>query len=336
MSSAPLVLTAAQIDAAVAEIDPLAAIVKGFIAYSAGKVTVPPVGELLMPERRGELHIKYGAVSDDWCFVVKLASGFYDNPALGLPSGSGLSLLFSQSTGELIAILLDQGKLTKLRTAVAGAVVARQLAPTNVQCIGLIGTGAQARLQAHWLKKVIECRRIALWGRSRERVEACEASLVADGFTVTALPSPEDVVAASELVVTTTSSSRPLIPASSMHARLHVTAMGSDVPHKREMESRALAAANVIVADSRDQCRLRGEISHALRERAIDERAIVELGDVLAGRAAGRERESDVTIADLTGVAVQDIEIAKAILEVLAPEVVRRERQRCTARAAAE
>lgn len=117
---------------------------------------------------------------------------------------------------------------------------------------------------------------------------------------------------------------------------LHVTAMGSDVPHKREMESRELVRANVIVADSRAQCRLRGEISHALRDGAIDERAVVELGDVLAGRAAGREQDSDITIADLTGVAVQDIEIAKAILEVLAPEIVRRERQRCTARDAEE
>jgi ornithine cyclodeaminase len=331
MSSAPQIFTAAQIDAALADFDPLTAITNGFIDYSAGKATVPPVGELLMPERRGELHIKYGAVRDDWCYVVKLASGFYDNPALGLPSGNGLLLVFSQWTGELLAILLDQGRLTRLRTAVAGAVVARQLAPAKVECIGLIGTGAQARLQAHWLKKVIACRRIALWGRSRERVEACAADLVADGFTVTALASPEQVVVASDLVVTTTASSQPLIPASAMHSRLHVTAMGSDVPHKREMDSRALARATVIVADSRAQCRLRGEISHALRDGAIDERAVVELGDVLAGRAVGRERDGDITVADLTGVAVQDIAIAKAALDVLAPEIVHRERQRCAA-----
>lgn len=332
MSGAPQIFSAAQIDAALAELDPIEAIANGFIEYSAGKVTVPPVGELFLPERRGELHIKYGAVRNDWCYVVKLASGFYDNPALGLPSGNGLMLVFSQATGELIAILLDEGRLTKLRTAVAGAVVARKLAPANVECIGLLGTGAQARLQAHWLKSVIACRRIALWGRSCERVDACAADLLADGFTVTALASPEEVVMASDLVVTTTSSTQPLIPASAMHSRLHVTAMGSDVPHKREIESQALARADLIVADSRAQCRLRGEISHALREGAIDERAVVELGDVLAGRALGRERDSDTTVADLTGVAVQDIAIAKAILGVLAPQSVRRERERCAQR----
>jgi len=329
MSNPVQVFTAEQIDAAVAELDPFAAITNGFIDFSTGKVTVPPVGELLLPERRGELHIKCGAVRNDWCYVVKLASGFYGNPVLGLPSGNGLMLVFSQATGELLAVLLDQGRLTKLRTAVAGAVVARQLAPSGVEHIGLIGTGAQARLQAHWLKRVVACRRIALWGRSPERVEACAADLAADGFTVTVFESPEDVVMASDLVVTTTSSSQPLIPASAMHSRLHVTAMGSDVPHKREMEPRALGRANVVVADSRVQCRLRGEISHALREGAVDDRAVVELGDVLAGRAVGRQRDSDITVADLTGVAVQDIAIAKAVLEVLAPESVRRERQRC-------
>ncbi|KAB2836977.1 hypothetical protein F9K50_11565 [bacterium] len=116
------VLTLAEISEALPEIDVVTEIERGFVAFSQGKVEVPPVGELLFPETHGELHIKYGAVRGDDVFVVKLATGFFDNPKLGLPPFSGCMLVLSQKTGMVLSVLLEEGELTNHRTAAAGAV----------------------------------------------------------------------------------------------------------------------------------------------------------------------------------------------------------------------
>ena len=111
------------------------------MAYSEGRAVVPPVGELLL--EKGEVHIKYGYIEGDDFYVIKIASGFYGNPKLGIPSGNGLMLLFSQQTGELVCTLKDEGLLTDVRTAVAGAIASKYLAPVNIQRIGIVGTGMQ-------------------------------------------------------------------------------------------------------------------------------------------------------------------------------------------------
>ena len=108
-------------------LDLMPAIEAGFVAYSAGRSVVPPVGELLL--EKGEVHIKYGFIKEDEHYVIKIASGFYGNPQLGLPTSSGLMLMFSQATGQPVAALLDEGVLTDVRTAVAGAIAAKYLAP---------------------------------------------------------------------------------------------------------------------------------------------------------------------------------------------------------------
>ena len=131
---------------------------EGFVAYSQGKVTVPPVGELLFKDPPGDVHIKYGCIVGDDYYVIKIASGFYENPRLDLPSFSGMMLMFSQKTGRLDSILLDEGHLTNIRTAAAGAVVARYMAPRNVSRIGIFGTGCQGRMQLEYLRSIIDCK----------------------------------------------------------------------------------------------------------------------------------------------------------------------------------
>jgi ornithine cyclodeaminase len=131
------------------KIDVIGEIERGFVALSEGKVEVPPVGELLFPEENGELHIKYGAVRGDSVFVVKLATGFFNNPKFGLPPFSGCMLVLSAKTGQVLHILLEEGELTNHRTAAAGAVVARHLTPHRLEVIGICGSGVQARLQAN-------------------------------------------------------------------------------------------------------------------------------------------------------------------------------------------
>ncbi len=136
-----------EIDSALARVDVVAEIERGFVAYSRGECVVPPVGELIFDEPPGEVHIKYGYVRGEEHYVVKVASGFYGNAKLGLPSGQGMMILFRQATGEPVLVLLDEGRLTDERTAAAGAAAARLLAPPEIEAIGIFGTGIQARLQ---------------------------------------------------------------------------------------------------------------------------------------------------------------------------------------------
>jgi ornithine cyclodeaminase len=295
------------------DIDVIGEIERGFVALSEGKVEVPPVGELLFPEANGELHIKYGAVRGDDVFVVKLATGFFNNPKLGLPPFSGCMLVLSAKTGEVLYILLEEGELTNHRTAAAGAVVARHLAPQRLEVIGICGSGVQARLQADYLRRVTQCRTLVLWARDRERAVAAVRDIARMGYSASLAASPEEVAASAQLIVTTTAAHEPYLFACHIKPGTHITAMGSDTPEKNEIDPQILERAALVVADSIAQCVLRGEIRAAISAEALRQEEVVELGNVIAGKT--RERSpSDITVADLAGVAVQDIMIAKAVV----------------------
>jgi len=305
------------IQRALETIDVVAAIEAGFVAYSRGEVVVPPVGELLFEEPRGEAHIKYGYIENDDYFVIKVASGFYDNYKLGLPTNFGLMLLFSQKTGELTAILLDDGILTGERTAAAGAVAAKYLAPDFVERIGVIGTGDQARRQLRYLTGVVDCRDVLIQGRSAEKAAACKRDVEPLGYTVETTLDAAEVGATCNLIVTVTPSREPLLNSADIRPGTHITAVGSDTPDKQELDPRILAAADIVVADSIAQCRTRGEIYQAMAAGLLDEDDVVELGNLIAREELRRANDEQVTIADLTGVAVQDIQIAKAVYAAL-------------------
>ncbi len=294
---------------------------EGFMAYSRGEVVVPPVGELCFDRPPGDTHIKYGHINGADHFVIKIASGFYNNPTLGLPSNSGLMLVFSSQTGILDTILMDEGYLTDLRTALAGQIAARYLAPSKIRTIGVLGTGAQARMQVQHLLPVTPCKNILVWGRTPEKAMQYKTDMEASGYTVQIAGEPAEVAAQADIIITTTPTTAPLLSAHDIRPGTHITAMGSDTPAKQELATGILEKADVIVADSLSQCRSRGEISKALATGCIEEDKILELGQVIReglgedGRQPQSARTSDqqITIADLTGVAVQDIQIATAV-----------------------
>ena len=143
-----------------------------FTSYSSGLAVIPPVGTLNFNSPPGEMHIKYGYIQGDSHYVVKIASGFYENPTLGLSSSNGLNLVFNRQTGVLETILLDEGLLTDIRTAVAGAIASKYLAPKKIKAIGIMGSGIQARWQLEYLKSVVDCRKVFVWGRSDEKLQA--------------------------------------------------------------------------------------------------------------------------------------------------------------------
>ena len=310
-----VIFTLDQIKSALPSLDLLPAIEAGFVAYSEQRAVVPPVGELLLDG--GDVHIKYGYVRDDAYYVIKIASGFYGNVALGLPSSNGLMLVFKQQTGELVAALLDEGHLTDIRTGIAGAIAAKYLAPKTVARIGIVGTGIQARMQLAYLKDVIACREVLVWGRGEAQMQQYREDMEAHGFQIATTLDAREILQTCQLIVTTTPASEPLLSADGLQAGTHITAVGSDTPHKQELDSAILGRVDVVVADSIPQCLSRGEIFQAIQAGELTEDRLIELGHLIAGRAVGRTDDHQITVADLTGVATQDIAIATAVFEAL-------------------
>ncbi|MGD0483025.1 MAG: ornithine cyclodeaminase family protein [Gemmatimonadales bacterium] len=313
----PRIIGLDEIRAALRDVDLLPGIEAAFVAYSSGRAVVPPVGELLLPDVQADVHIKYGYIAGEPYYVIKIASGFYQNPEKGLPSSNGLMLVFRRATGELAAILLDEGLLTDLRTGAAGAVAAKHLAPKTVRRIGIVGSGTQARHQLRMLKAVTPCRDVVAWGRHPDRLARYRDEMAAEGFTVAITTDVGDVMASCDLVVTATAARAPLLLRDQLRPGMHITALGADSPGKQELDPLILRRADVVVADSISQCLERGEIAHAVRSRCLRPDDVVELGAVIAGTVPGRTSEDDITVADLTGVAVQDIEIARTVLEAV-------------------
>ncbi|OQS42910.1 ornithine cyclodeaminase family protein [Chromobacterium haemolyticum] len=291
---------------------------QGFIAYSAGRTQLPPVQHFAFAAANGDCCVKSGYVEGESLFAVKVSSGFYDNSKRGLPSNQGLVLCFCAHTGAPLALLRDEGWLTAWRTALAGRLAARVLAPRRVEAIGIVGTGLQARLQLRALQAVTPCREAWVWGRSEAALAAFAAEFEPLGYRLRTTLDAEPLARACRLIVSCTPSTRPILQAGWLRPGTHVTAVGADAAGKQELAAELVAGADRIVVDSVAQCAAYGEASHALAAGLLDRERLAELGQVLAGERPGRQSEDEITLADLTGLAVQDAQIAKCVLEAQA------------------
>jgi ornithine cyclodeaminase len=291
------------------------AIEDGFRAYSRGDATVPPVGYLGFETPPGDCHIKYGHIRGDDEFVIKVATGFYDNPARGLSSSNGFMVVLSAQTGEPLTLLDDAGRLTDLRTAIAGLIAAKYLAPRRPKCIGIVGTGIQARLQLELLMGHYGSSAVRVWGRDRRKAAAFVENTTTSGNDTAMAQTLAELCGECDLIVTTTASTRPLISADWVRAGTHITAVGADAKGKQELDPALFARADICAVDSVAQCVDHGESSHAVAAGLIEETKLVELGTLIEGSVAGRSSAGQITIADLTGLAVQDIRIAQHVLQ---------------------
>lgn len=292
---------------------------EAFVKLSEGGVVMPPVMSMDLADAHGEVDVKTAYVPGFAGFAIKVSPGFFDNPKLGLPSLNGLMILFSARTGLVEAVFLDNGYLTDLRTAAAGAVAARHLAPDAVQTAGVIGTGVQARLQARAAHLVRPFGRLLIWGRDADKARACAEDLARDlPCDVHVARQAADLVRDSQLVITTTPARQPVIEADWLHRGLHITAMGSDQAGKNEIAPEALVRANLYVADRAAQAEALGELRSAIAAGLWNRGTPVELGDVVRGHVTGRQSTDDITICDLTGTGVQDTAIATHVVQRLA------------------
>jgi ornithine cyclodeaminase len=306
-----------EIKSVLKELHPIQEIEEGFVAYSQGKAVVPPVGELIFKDPPGDVHVKYGYLIGDDYYVIKIASGFYESAESSRYKSDGLMLLFKQGTGELVCALLDECYLTHVRTAAAGAVVAKYLAPQEVRCIGIFGAGMQGRMQLEYLTSITDCRDVIVWGLNRQELDEYKQDMESEGFRIRSTLNADDVAANCNLIVTATPATSPFLAADQIQKGVHITAMGSDTPEKNELDPRILQKADIVVADSINQCLLRGEIHHAIKAGVLRQEDVVELGNVIINKELQRTSEDQITVADLTGVAVQDIQITKAVYKAL-------------------
>lgn len=283
---------------------------RAFAALAGEGVVMPPIMSMDLAEAHGEVDVKTACIPGFESFAIKISTGFFDNPKLGLPSLNGLMVLFSARTGLVEALLLDNGYLTDIRTAAAGAVAARHVAP-EIETAGVIGTGLQARLQVEAAHLVRPFGRVLVWGRDPAKAAACTNDIARRlGIEARAEPDPARLVAESQLVITATPARSPVLKADWLHPGLHVTAMGSDAEAKNELEPAALARADRYVVDRSSQCARLGELRSALEAGVMTMDDAVELGRIIVGQSAGRTSPDDLTICDLTGTGAQDTAIA--------------------------
>lgn len=291
----------------------LAAVADGFSALVTTDVALPPIMRIDVPDQNGEVDVKSAYVRGAERFAIKIAGGFWENPKrYNLPSSSGQMVVLSATTGRCEAILLDNGYLTDVRTAMAGALAARYLARQGLKTVGQVGAGAQGRYQMRALQLVRGYERVLVYDRD----EACLDAYVEEmpevlGVEVVKAASVEQVVRESDTVTTSTPSHEPFVRAEWLHEGLHLTAMGADAEHKQELFPEVLGRADLVVCDRRSQCARLGELHHALEAGTLAaDSEVHELGELTAGQHPGRTGATQITVADLTGVGVQDTAIS--------------------------
>ncbi|MBY5164230.1 cyclodeaminase [Salsipaludibacter albus] len=292
-----------------------AAIEAVYPVVTAGRASMPPIMRIDVPEHRGEIDVKSAYLPGWPGIAVKVSAGFFDNPSRGLPSLGGLMMLFDSETGVPQAALFDNGFLTDLRTALAGAVAADHLARPDARRVAVLGAGVQAGLQVRALVGVRDLDQVVVWARRADAGRALADELADElGVTAEATGTVADALHGADIAVTTTPTTEPFVVADMLHPGLHVTAVGSDAEQKQELAADVLLAADVVVADRIDQSTRLGELRAAVAA-GFDPDEAVELGAVIAGDAPGRTTPDQVTVCDLTGTGAQDTAIATLALQ---------------------
>jgi ornithine cyclodeaminase len=221
-------------------------------------------------------------------------------------------VLLSSQTGLVEVLLLDNGYLTDVRTAAAGAVAAKHLSRQESNTAAIFGAGIQAQLQLEALMLVRPIKQAFIWARDVNKAKLVAGELSDKlGIPVIAEQDAEKAVSNADIIVTTTPSSEPLLKANWLRPGQHITAMGSDAEHKNELDPAIITTADLYIADSLKQTRRLGELHHAIEAGLVrQDAAFAELGAVIARTAQGRISQQDITVADLTGTGVQDTAIA--------------------------
>jgi ornithine cyclodeaminase/alanine dehydrogenase-like protein (mu-crystallin family) len=293
-----LLITQSEIEHLLAPADYIDLIEDAFAAYARGETSPSRLAHLDSPP--GEFHIKAAGLGG--VVAVKIGACFYDRPAtLGRPSIVGVIALFDAGNGEPL-LFLESATVTRLRTAAATAVAVRHLALPDAATLAVIGTGAQAAAHIAAIRAVRPIERVVVWGRDQAKAER-----FAEQHDAVAARTAGEAALEATVVVTLTPSTSPYLGLADVRPGTLVAAVGSDAPAKRELHDDLLAAAT-LVTDVTHQCAKVGELHHRPSTPVK-----AELGEIVIGMKAGRERADDVVVFDSTGTAVQDVAAAQAL-----------------------
>jgi ornithine cyclodeaminase/alanine dehydrogenase-like protein (mu-crystallin family) len=285
--------------AAVSPLEAYSAVHDAFVAHHRGEwtmqpkvyVTNYPAGDFRAMPALGGGHA-----------LLKWVTSFPGNPARGLPTVTGLVLLSNAETGQLEAVL-DAASVTALRTAAAGVIAMDVLGRADGSSVAVIGSGVNG---AETTRLLVERGRTPfVWDVDPER-----RRIVADGLGAVVADSLEQALAC-DAVITVTPGQVILFPPGSLRSGQHVSLMGADGPGKAEVAVEELGRARVY-CDDWEQASHGGELAAAVEAGVVTRDAVTELGAVLAGEVDGRRSDEDVTLFDSTGLAIQDLAIARA------------------------
>jgi alanine dehydrogenase len=295
------VFAARHVEQAVSPERAVEAVRDAFIAHARGEWTMPPkvyvtnypAGDFRAMPALGGGHA-----------LLKWVTSFPGNPARGLPTVSGVVLVSDASDGRLEAVM-DAAAVTALRTGAAAVLAAETLGRSGAGGAAVIGAGVNGRAVARTF--LARGRRVAIWDVDEER-----ARRVADELGADVAASRDDALGA-DLLVTVTPGGEVVLAEGALRAGQHVSLMGADGPGKAEAASAELVRAHVF-CDDWEQASHGGELAHAVAEGVLVRGDVTELGAVLAGEAAGRGGDDEITVFDSTGLAIQDLAIAIAAL----------------------
>lgn len=286
---------------------------KAFAALATQAVAMPPIMRLDIVENNGEIDVKTAYIPGLDSLAIKISPGFFDNPSLGLPSVNGLMVLFSTRTGMVEALLLDNGFLTDIRTAAAGAVAAKYLSREGSTHAAIIGAGVQAKMQLEALTLVRDIKSASIWARDFDKAtKAAEQMKNKLGIDVVPCRTVFEATRDADIIVTATPSSRPLLTLDDLKKGQHITAMGADAEHKNELSPEIFVDDRVnYFCDRLSQAQTLGELHHAIEHELINpSEQFPELGQVITQQKAARQTHREITICDLTGTGIQDTAIA--------------------------
>ena len=293
---------------------------EAYVASSSGHVQTGDVVHLSFPESNGDCHVKSGHILHTDKYVIKIASGFYDNPSKGLPSSNGMMLAFSANSGEPLAILRDEGWLTDMRTGIGGAIATKALANKDAEKVLIIGSGIQARFQAKCLASLMPSRsfNFNIWGRNEDAVKVLVEELRGQSLNADVAKNLDEQVSLADIIITTTPATSALFGDNLVKPGTHITAIGADTHGKQELPTSLIESASLLVCDMMSQSLNHGEFQ-IINDTNLSQK-VLELGAILSASCAGRTSDNDITIADLTGIAAQDIAITRGIIDAAAFE----------------
>jgi alanine dehydrogenase len=295
LSSVP-VFPARDVEAAVSPERAVDVVRDAFVAYARGEWSMPskvyvsayPAGDFrAMPALGGGFAL------------LKWVTSFPGNPALGLPTVTGLVLLSDASNGMPVAVL-DAGAVTALRTGAAAVLAAETLGRADAESAAVLGAGVNGRAAARTF--LARGQSVSIWDVDLDRAEAAAVELGAE------VAASREAALDADLVVTVTPGHEVLFPTGSLRAGQHASLMGADGPGKAEIAVEELARVHVF-CDDWEQASHNGDLVHAVEAGAVARERVTELGAVLVGDAAGRETSDEVTVFDSTGLAIQDLAI---------------------------